>query len=244
MCVCCWVETECIAVGGATTCTHAQYFLDLNLIHAGLWRPGALLIPIITHLLSWYVNDRLRPSKHSITSEAKSQPFFTGPFLHALSGAMHCTPSQSLWGSWLCLVVLVKAWGVLDWRHCFPANNCCLNGDNSTTTAAESMLESTHVLGLALALIHPDAFLFSFLLYLTIELWNVFLKAIHHTVASPFCSYKKLDWLFLVLNAYVGIWTSEIHPSVAWWYLPPSGGVKVYTPERTTRGRLIQDIYI
>lgn len=84
LCVCCWVETECIAVGGATTCTHAQYVLDVNLIHAGLWRPGSLLIPIITHLLSWYVNDRLRPSKHSITSEAKSHSFFTGPFLHAL----------------------------------------------------------------------------------------------------------------------------------------------------------------
>ncbi len=93
-------------MGGATTCTHAQYFLDLNLIHAGLWRPGALLIPIITHLLSWYVNDRLRPSKHSITSEAKSHSFFTGPFLHALSGAIHCTPSQKSVGArgcvWLC----------------------------------------------------------------------------------------------------------------------------------------------
>lgn len=84
LCVCCWVETECIAVGGATTCTHAQYVLDVNLIHAGLWRPGSSLIAIIAHLLSQYVNDQLRPSKHSITSEAKSHAFFTGPFLHAL----------------------------------------------------------------------------------------------------------------------------------------------------------------
>lgn len=47
-------------------------------------------------------------------------------------------------GSWLCLVVLVKAWGVLDWRHCFPANNCCLNVNNSHNNCCRVNVKILH----------------------------------------------------------------------------------------------------
>lgn len=105
--LCCWVETECIAVGGATTCAHAQYVLDVNLIHAGLWRHGSSLIPIIVYLLCQYVNDQLCPSEHSTTSKAKSHAFFHWPIpARSMSGAMLCTPSQKSVGArgcvWLC----------------------------------------------------------------------------------------------------------------------------------------------
>lgn len=132
-CVCCWVETESNTVGGVTTCTHAQYILDVSLIHAALWRPGVIaLFLIIVHLLShmWMIS-YVHPSialhpKPRVTLLSLAHSCTLYGWCHALYAFPEVCRSL-----WLCLVVLVKAWGVLDWRHRFPANNCCLNVENS-----------------------------------------------------------------------------------------------------------------
>ncbi len=160
--MCCWVETEYIAVGGATTCTHAQYFLDVIWSTLACGDQGhrssrsSLIFCLGMWMISYVHPSKALHPKPRVTLFSLAHSCTLYEWCHAL----YAFPEVCR-DSWLCLVVLVKAWGVLDWRHCFPANNCCLNVNNSHNNCCRVNVKILHTsLSARSALIHPVCFLF------------------------------------------------------------------------------------
>jgi len=178
-CLCCWVETEGNTVGGATTCTHAQYFLDVSLIHATLWRPGPLLFSwssfIFCLICEWSVMSI--QAWHYIRSQESR--FFHWPIpARSTGGAMVYTPSQKSVGArgcvWLCWLRPEGFW--IGGTVFLPITVAWMS--KIPTTTAELNVKILHTsFSSCSALIHSVCFLCFFLsYYLTILLWNDSLK--------------------------------------------------------------------
>ncbi len=156
--VCVLLSRDWIHRGGWCDHMHTRtIFFGCYLIHAGLWRPGSSLIFCLGMWMISYVHPSkaLHP-KPRVTLFSLAHSCTLYEWCHAL----YAFPEVCR-DSWLCLVVLVKAWGVLDWRHCFPANNCCLNVNNSHNNCCRVNVKILHTsLSARSALIHPVCFLF------------------------------------------------------------------------------------